>query len=135
MKYLLLVILGFPALSHSADWVYLAESAGVSTSIDIQSIELLKGGIRKGWIKYLYDEPQTDEAGKKYSQVMDQTFYACAERKVVTARQMLYGSAQEGRLVGDVIVEQKDLRFTDVIPDSVGESAYEFICAFKPKRK
>lgn len=129
-------ILLAPGIAQSAKWETVVSSNGVVLSVDVGSIVATKGGGRKAWVEFLYEDYQTANNGVKFSRALNQSIFHCQDRSVSNLQQALYGPGDRGaEFLGSVKVPDGRGQFDDVIPESLNEAALEYVCAQLLRKK
>jgi hypothetical protein len=121
----------------AASWQSVGKGDKIEVFLDVSSITYVKGSVRKAWTMWDWAEPQdaTYAYPKKYSSYKQLDLFNCAERSSATI-QILQMEGQHG--VGDVVwthaIQQEKALYKDVVPDILGETVLERVCA-QPRGK
>lgn len=131
MKNIMLMVLIFSvSFAHASDWTQVSGSDAMKVYFDKASV-VRSGKMRKAWVTYSYKEAQTSNS-KPYKSVKSLGLYSCSERMSGDFQMTWY--AEEiglGLVTSTWQIPTKDIRFSEVVPDSVGEGALNAICQIK----
>lgn len=124
--------------SHSATWVEIGGNDEVVVFIDTESIRKT-GNLVKTWLKWDWTKaqdipgsfPAKTYRAEKQLQVSD-----CQNRNLAVVQGVRY-TALDGNVVVDSYgVIEKNWKFSEVVPETIGETIINFACKkFEPKRK
>lgn len=121
----------------ASDWQYLADvgTDGSSLIFDAQS-KAVSGAYKKAWFKWIYakdmplaDNVKSDPAAFFYKTSLDLSYFNCAERSSVTTQAIYYD--KDGKVVGGFTLQVKDARWSEVAPDTLGETMLNTVCSSK----
>ena len=141
MKHVLLTAGGLLAICHALAlpaaerWVTVARTEKVVISVDTASIAL-KDGVTRAWEKWEYasDRPGNDATGHRaYRSARFLTHYGCRERASAEMQSVFYDAG--GEVVGKISEDPKTTRLTYVVPGLLSESALDFVCKAKTRKK
>jgi len=124
---LLLLVLGAPA--YATNWQPVFSTEKVQNRVDVSSMERGKSSIR-AWDEERYVNPEQAKPGDFYYElVKTYSQYNCGVRTTRHLRKVYYGAdgAVIKTLTGDEFPRQIDL-----VPGSMEETKYEFVCGYKP---
>lgn len=109
-----------PVPAHAADWWYVTESsAGTVLFVDVESLQR-NGDLVTYWRQGINKDPIKGVKSYKL-----RSSEACSGKKTKVLSYVDYDEA-------GTVVESNTLRtptFDDIVPDTVGESIAEFVCA------
>ena len=124
-KILLILILFVVSNSAMAEWVYINKSIDTFYYINPETIQK-SGNTVKMWILGDFIEARKLKNGVINSSIRDQTEYSCKERQSRSNYQVLY---TENMGEGEIIhTFDQPGEWTSVIPESAGETHFEFAC-------
>lgn len=122
----------------ASDWVYVAHMSENSTVlIDRQSIRPA-GDKLKAWILYNYSELQKNpflsyDDTKKYKSTKQLYYFNCRERTSVPVQFAFYDDELgNGKGVYSLSLDPLKVTYSDVIPDTIGESLINLVCKYAP---
>jgi len=139
MKPFLLVFSGLWILGDSAElaaaerWVVVGQTDKVVVYIDVQSITV-KDGFRQAWEKWEYAQERPaplTTANRPYRTARYLTSYDCKQRAAGELQAMYFDAS--GEVIGKVA--GKDVSSSLVVPGLLSESALDFVCKAKLRRK
>ncbi len=120
----LLAVLSSSAIG--ADWVFATQGTDSTRHfIDGESVVRGKGGVAKAWILAEYQSPQEID-GKRYYSTKNLYLFDCANRTVALKQSTSY--SQTGEVVSSVGLDERELKFSDVVPESIGETWFQLAC-------
>jgi hypothetical protein len=126
----LLLSLCVPMLVHATDWVLVAYGDGVFVFADQDSVR--RSGSRvKTWLKWQWTKPV--EAPNTFPKIVYQSAKQlqvsdCAKGSFATAQSILYSKWDGGDVVYSFSSEEVFWSFTEVAPETIGESILNFAC-------
>lgn len=123
----LLLSMCISGFAHSADWNPIATTAAGDVFFIDREGMTVKGKIRKAWFQALYKESKTLPTGKS-DNVRLQNYFNCEDRSMANAQSIYYASDDPSKVVFGETTEVKDLLYTDVVPDSIGEIMLNAVC-------
>lgn len=117
-----------PALA--ATWLEVTGGEKSKVSIDINSMAPIKG-YWKVWVKTDFEEYQSTQTYpvKKFKQVKYLQYFNCKEKTYTTTQWHAYGD--DGDVVESTNSKLNAGAFTDLVPDSIGDSVFSFVCRGK----
>lgn len=131
-------LIGFAALcapiagALASNWVTVSQSGtGATIEVDLDSIRS-SGGRVKAWTRWSYTTPQEVKHSyppKTYTSSKDLVVYNCYERSSATIQSTSY--SQNGEVVDSRSVADVPSAYSEVVPDSVGESILDAVCGRK----
>jgi hypothetical protein len=116
----ILVITSSPTLASNWVKVTVDEENGV-WSIDIDSIRTLNGGYRQAWRKVTKVSKQSNEVVED----LVLSYYNCSNRTRAMKTAVLYYN--NGKNASKTVPDY-GLEWNPVVPDTVGETAFNFVC-------
>lgn len=119
----------------AAEWIVVGGNSKVETSVDIQSLRR-SGEKIKVWIKWIYEEPNEAEGiypRKMYQSAKSLSIYNCAENSSITIQDILYSEKGGGEVIKSVTVTEAKARYSEVVPDSIGEAILQYVCTKSPR--
>lgn len=131
MKKIMLIALVFSvSYTHASDWSLLDTSDIAQVYLDKSSVARF-GKIRKAWIAYSYKDAETYN-GKSYKSSKTLGLYSCAERTSGIYQSTSYADEYgKGLVISSWQIPSKDVHFSEVVPDSIGEVTIDAICKIK----
>lgn len=122
--------------AHSAEWAHVAgiDADGSYLAVDKTSI-VPSGKLRKAWFKWVYvldkakPVPPAAKASLEplfYTEQLNLTYFNCAER-TSTNVQAIYRD-KNGEVVGQYLIGLKNAFFSEVAPETIGESMLLEVC-------
>ncbi|MDP1594154.1 MAG: hypothetical protein Q8L80_07920 [Gallionella sp.] len=121
----------FSTGAFSSEWVYVGSVPGESeVKVDKSSIASTLKSNRKAWVLFTYNEKQTQKSAPyaQYDELKALWRINCSTHEVGT-------KAVVWRLEGN-LVDSTDIQstsFNDVVPDSIGEIVFNYVCRSKIK--
>ena len=125
------------AMAFSADWQMISQAAEYIRMIDAETVTASKT-YTKAWTMTTYWSEQTTRGypAVKYRSVKELSYFNCRERTAFTAQAVFYErEAGEGEPRHSVIDSVAASKFTDVVPDSVGEANLQTACSMTKMAK
>jgi len=122
------------AQAFAADWKTVATGADNDyvLFVDQQTLER-KGDDIKAW--FLLDFPETQYTSgehKAFRSVAELNHFNCSDRIKASAAQRLYAENMgRGAVVYEHTVKGATLMYTEIIPESPGETKFNFVCNAK----
>ena len=123
---------------RAANWVDVAGNDEVAVFVDTESIR--KGGTRvKAWLKWKWQKPQ-DVPGaypaKTYQSEKQLQVSDCKNGTIAIAQGVRYAGPDGGDVVDSYTIAERDGKFSEAAPETIGESLIKFVCKVPvPKRK
>ncbi len=124
-----------PELAAAERWVVVGQTDKVVVYIDVQSITV-KDGFRQAWEKWEYaqDRPAPlTTANRPYRTARFLTNYDCKARASAESQAIYYDA--NSVVIGKVAGDGKDVSSSLVVPGLLSESALDFVCKAKLRRK
>ena len=115
----------------SADWQTVSQATDHVRMIDLETVTRSKGYV-KAWTMTTYWSEQTTRGYPivKYRSVKELSYFDCGGRMAFTAQAVYYErEAGEGEVRHSVINSVAASKFSEVVPDSVGEANLRTACA------
>jgi hypothetical protein len=114
-------------------WVKVEESDdGEVTYVNVETIKDLGGGIKQAWRILSYPKPRVLRSGAKYSSDKIRERFNCIEESITTLSFVTYSKTYG---TGDVVLsgdfKPHEVEWRAVVPDSVGETLFKFVCDYK----
>lgn len=122
-------LLASGSCAHASDWVQVSNTDTLQVYLDRQSVAK-SGKLRKAWISYTYKEsPSPTVSGKNYKSTKSLELFSCAERTNATYQTVFYADDFGlGSVVNIWQIQPKIAVFSEVVPDSVGETMINTVC-------
>jgi hypothetical protein len=117
-------------LAFGSNWVLVEMSADKDFhSIDQESIAS-SGKYKKAWFRTDYGSMQTLKyQPKNYLSSKSLWYFNCQERTMAATQQLFYsGQAGNGELVDSYTYPIQSMQFSEVAPDTIGESMLNAVC-------
>ena len=128
MKYpILLLALIFSDNLMASEWIKVDSGEGVTVYVDKSSITFDKK-IRKAWVMFSYEKPIKDNKGIEYNQAKDLAKYNCSNFTVAYLQSNTYMGTE---VISSYTYLPNRISFSDIVPDSFGESISKFVCNTK----
>jgi hypothetical protein len=125
---LLLAVLAalFARDARASEWLAFDTTDRGTAFIDLDSIAN-KGNYVQAWIKIEYHPPQKMKTYpyKEYDNAKSLWAFSCAEKTMAAVQEVGYLG---GEVVGSWSVPPREMTFTDIAPDTLGESAFRIAC-------
>lgn len=133
-----LLIFAACSTSHASNWIQAAgDNNGTSIWLDTMSVHFA-GSHAKAWLMFDYQTDQTIQGtypAKSARSLKELDLFNCDQGTSVTV-QVLWTSMTNG--AGEVVysnsIPPETARYTDVVPDSVGEAILNAVCSRRSKR-
>ena len=126
----LLLFLSFANPSYAANWVDAGGNDSISVYVDTQSLRR-SGAKVKVWTKWVYAKPwevKGSYPAKTYQSSKQLSVYHCEERTTVTLQITRYVDSETAEVADDASGADMASRYSEVAPDTIGESLLEFAC-------
>lgn len=130
----LVCLLLISTVAFAEKWVVVANDGGVGIGVDTESVVALKSGERKAWVEYVYSTPQPLSEGKTFERFIASTLHKCDERSTAWSRIISFDKATGGSEVDDINLNDRP-KYKDIVPGSVAEIAFNYVCDFNLKKK
>lgn len=113
----------FSTVAGAATWERFFHGAKADFFIDSSSVAQDGPGVRKAWVKAVYEEPRQEAEGKAEFGI---SLFAlrCVERKLSQRQAVLYNA--EGASVRSLKWPTDD--WAEIAPESMGEALYDRVC-------
>lgn len=138
MRHMIAILLFAATTSAVAsDWVLVSAGSGVSAYVDNESIRF-QGSNAKVWVKWVYEKPQKIEGtypDKYFVLGKELSVYKCLDRTSGTVQSVKYSSLEAGEVVESYSIAEKYWSFSEVVPDTMGETILSVVCKKRPKSK
>lgn len=122
-----------------AEWIQYSETENGAYFYDPKRVIKQPGGLVAVWVKVITSPERMIERRnlrnlpikgyENYSHSLDKDIYSCSDRTVATSSITYYTNA--GATLESLHVKKQDLRFDDVIPESLGETLFNLVCKIK----
>ena len=125
-----------PLLTRASEWVLLVEGPNVTAYVDVQSIRKTQHHV-KAWTKWVYSSPQELEATypkKTYQSEKLLEAYRCQEGTTAPLQRVFY-SPDGGDVVHSLKYSNLVTDYSEIVPDSMGETIFNFVCTTVRKSK
>jgi hypothetical protein len=112
----------------SAEWQFIVkDSSGTDYFIDL-STKRQQGQYTLVWEMVDYSKAQQWN-GKSFNSVKQLSVYQCSELRLGGKSSVLYsGKLGMGNTVHNQSQEMRDVKFDDLVPDTVGETLFNIVC-------
>jgi hypothetical protein len=122
----------FSSASYASDWQKVTYTDSYQMFIDFNSISP-KDKYKKAWVKYDYNTPQklNGYEDKQYDSEMMLWVFNCKEKTMSGLQYIQYNGLD---VVSSSTEDSKNMKFSDVTPDSMAERAMSYVC-YEPKNK
>lgn len=122
----LLPLLFVMSSASAADWVLVGINKAAEVHVDKSSVAK-EGKYRKAWTQWVYYQHQTHAKGK-FNTTKTLAYFSCKERKgTITSVYHYY----VGDIVSETVGDLSGAQFFDVIPDSMNEAMFKYVCEAK----
>jgi hypothetical protein len=132
---MLLTLLSFSTLA--SDWEAVSAGDDVIAYVDKESIRFI-GSTAKIWVKWEYTDPQEVKYSypkKTYTTSKNLELYKCLDRTSAAIQAIRYSDNSAGEVVDTITIKEANAEFSEVAPDTMGESILQWVCKKKPKQK
>ncbi len=138
MKTLFALFLAFTMSSSSlaATWVPIAANDDVVTYIDQDSIRR-SGNRVKTWLKWLWAKPaEIPNSYPKKTYLLEKQLQItdCANGTLTIAQGTRYADRDGNDAIDSYIYEERNWRFSEAVPETIGESILKYACKAATKR-
>lgn len=123
MKYILATLLLISFNCYASDWRVEGGGDGINFLVDYSSIAN-KGKNKKVWVSFEYEELE-GKGEHKHDSAKNLWVFNCSEKTVATAQDIAYLG---NRVVKTYNLGRYELVYSDVVPDSYAEAAFEIAC-------
>lgn len=134
MKILRVVALSLLAnigtLAHATRWVDVAGNSEVTVFVDVDSIRRDGNQVRT-WLKWqwnLNQEVPDSYPPKKYLLERQLQVSDCKHRTLAIAQGVRYSDKDGADAVSSYTVDRTHWQFSDVVPETIGETIVQFAC-------
>lgn len=129
------LLLAYSSIVNASDWATFGETSLSIWYLDKESIASVDGKM-KAWFLVDFKDEQTAYNGKKYKSTKQLSYFDCPSKTSALVQEAFFTDQfGEGTIADSYSLNKKNLEFTDVIPDSIGESMLKFVCQSVPKKK
>jgi len=135
--FFLTVLFGlFSSSARSADWKLVGQSSNYYAHVDTSSIVTQKK-YRKAWVMWSeIEEESRPSSGSlpiaRSSKIL--SYYNCAEHSSFEAQRTEYDDFfGRGKSIRSLAFPLSNSGFNEIVPDTVGESVFNYICSIKLK--
>lgn len=115
----------------ASDWQIVVSGEKMQAFIDKNSLARA-GKYKKAWLTYSFDGDQPGNAGsgfKSYRSSKALEYFDCEERTSASIQTAYYSAAfGTGDFLGSSVVKPQSAVFSEVIPDTVGETLLDYVC-------
>lgn len=120
-------LLGLSANIQASNWEYIDRNNSIKAYIDTDSLKRY-GSEVTAWGKYILNKPEKASNGKLYSIAKHQTKYNCRDGYSTILYIVL--TTKNGTVVNSFSIPSYYQEREPVVPDTIGESAYNFVCSY-----
>ena len=110
-----------------------------TTSLYVDTQSARKSGAKaKVWLKWIHAEPvevEYSQPRKTYKVEKALAIYNCAERTTLTLQVIDYAEIDGGEVVFNASAPDSPGRYTEVAPETIGESILNFVCRESSAKK
>jgi hypothetical protein len=117
--------------AYGSDWREVSKTNDAVLYVDFESIAP-RGRYMRAWVMFDYAPPKQTETypQKEYKSAKSLWAFDCTERTSATAQHILLsGDLGAGEPIQVRSVDWGQLKFDDVVPDSIGETVLKITCA------
>ena len=122
----------------ASNWIRIGQNAEVIVFTDTDSLRRVGPKVRS-WQRYEWTKPMAVPAliaeDKKFRMERQLQLTNCDERSYVILQGLRYEDKDGTTLVHAFTDEEKDLKYEEPAPDTIGESLIRFACSVVPKRQ
>ena len=133
---LLFLFVGPGTSAFAANWVDIAGNNEVTVFIDTDSIR--RNGTRvKTWLKWQWIKEQdipNSYPPKRYLSEKQLQVSDCQRRTLAIAQGVRYSNAEGTDVIDSYAVEERKWQFTEVVPETIGETIVRVACKPSAKR-
>lgn len=126
------------SLAQASDWQIISGSEKLNVFVDKSSIAR-SGKYKKAWFMY---SNSTDQTGlvytsyKVYRSNKALEYFDCEERTTGQIQSTFYAAEfGAGDALGSMILKLPQVMFSEVVPDTIGETMLNYICSPVPVKK
>ena len=122
-------------MDHAENWIVVSSSKSSLVFVEIESIRK-RGKYTVAWTLYSYRVPSPSRSGKVRRSTRHLEYFDCPESS--SAWRELIDYADDigyGEVVDSVIVDDKEMRFSDSSPGTVGSDVVKFVCKQVSRQK
>lgn len=126
---LLLLFTLFSLSAYAENWQFVIASDNEEIYVDTDTIGTV-GKYKRAWSLFNYSV-SARAPGTKFDFISDRSlfFFDCKKKRFGRAAQILYSQPKgEGESLMTFSGKMKDIRFQKVIPDTIGENFFNFVC-------
>lgn len=120
--------------ASAANWFDFGTGSDFGMQLDTQSIAITPNGDRKAWSRWNYDSAKKMN-GHEVRMVLSLEIYRCSERTSATIQQVFYPDYTQNNSVDQIVLSPSDYKFSDVVPETMGEKSLNFVCSWPVKKK
>jgi hypothetical protein len=119
------------ATAQPSRWVEVGGNDEITAYVDTQSLR--RNGLKvKVWLKWVNASPvdtDTIYPKKKYMSAKTLNIYHCTDRTLAGIQSIRYANADaSGEVVETVSVAEARAEYTDLAPETIGESILVYVC-------
>jgi hypothetical protein len=134
---MLLALSPRPMAAQSDRWIEVA--AGSTTTVFADRVSIRREGARvKVWTKWIFSDERKVEylVDKTYRSQKSLDIYNCANRTSATLQAIYYAESDaSGDVVDSSSWPESRVRFSELAPETVGESILEYVCRASLRRR
>ena len=133
----LVVALFFHMPASATNWVEIGGNDAVTVKVDKDSMRRI-GNRVKTWLKWEWAKPQDVEGTyptKTYKVEKQLQISDCTNGTLAIAQGIQYAADDSGDVANSYIINEKQWRFSEAAPETIGESILQFACKSTAKQK
>jgi len=133
----LFLLASIGTFAHAAKWATVAGNPEVSVFVDVDSIRRDGDQVRT-WLKWQWNSPQNvpdSYPPKTYLMERQLQVSDCRQGTLAIAQGVRYSDKDGVDAVSSYAVDQKHWQFSDVVPETIGETIVQFACKRPVKRR
>ena len=134
LSLLISLVLHLPA--SAANWVEIGGNDAVSVKVDKDSMRRI-GSRVKTWLKWEWTNQQEVDGTypkKTYKIEKQLQISDCTNRTLAVAQGIQYATDESGDIVNSYTVNEKQWRFSEAAPETIGETILQFACKVTTKK-
>lgn len=123
-------VIALPSTSKASTWIDVAGNDAVVVFVDKDSIGRDGPNVR-AWLKWVWTKPMeiVNSFPPKYYLLQYQlNVYSCQKRTYSIVQETSYSDVAGNNVVNSYAFDKKDWKFSEPVPDSIGETLQKFAC-------